>query len=155
MSSFWTSIKKALDEGQDEGEHGAPTDRLIDAMMLAARADSTVSQDELRRVAALLTKHFRSFAALPKDRLHESLSRCGARLDAMGDAPAQLEQVARSLRDHGSFAVERAYALAYAVLLADEGVTGVERAFADALGQALALDPRRRVAIEDELQGAA
>ena len=152
--SFWAKLKEAFDEGRDEGAHGAPTEKLVDAMMLAARAYCHVTKDELHRVATLLSRHFRAFSEVPGADVMNALHDAATRLDAMGDLDAQLEQVAKSLKGKDPFAAEKGYALAYAVLLADTGLNERERAFANRLSDALGLDLQRRAEIEGDLDAA-
>ena len=154
MTSFWSALKEAFDEGRDEGAHGAPNALLIDAMMLAARSDRHVTKEELGRIAALLTKHFRSFADVPDTTLMTSLYDSVARLDGYGDLDAQLSGVANALKRRGTFAEEKGYALVYAVLLADTGLNDSERLFADRFRVALGLGPARAREIESDLDQA-
>ncbi len=154
MTSFWAALKEAFDEGRDEGAHGAPSGLLVDAMMLAARSDRHVTKEELGRIAALLTKHFRAFSHLPDSELMTALYDSVARLDAHGDLDAQLAGVAGALKKRGTFAEEKGYALVYAVLLADTGLNESERVFADRFRAALDLDPARAKEIESDLDQA-
>ncbi len=154
MSSFWSELRDAFDEGRDEGLHGAPNELLVDAMMLAARADRKVTEDELERVVRLLAGHFARFRDLPAKELYALLHASVLRLDARGEPEDQLASVARELRAHGGFAAEKGYALAYATLLSG-GVDEAERAFAERLRAALELEPRRAREIELDLETAA
>jgi tellurite resistance protein len=154
MSSFWSELRDAFDEGRDEGLHGAPNELLVDAMMLAARADRKVTEDELERVVRLLAGHFKRFAELPAKELFALLHASVLRLDARGEPEAQLATVAAELREHGDFAVEKGYALAYATLLSG-GVDEAEGAFAERFRSALGLGARRAREIEVDLETAA
>jgi tellurite resistance protein len=152
--SFWSVLKDAFDEGRDEGLHGAPNELLVDVMMLAARADRHVTEDELERVVRLLAGHFARFRALPAKELLALLQDSVLRLDARGEVDEQLAAVAAELRTHGEFAVEKGYALAYATLLSGD-VDDDERAFAARLRDALGLGARRAREIEVDLEQAA
>jgi tellurite resistance protein len=154
MTSFWAVLKEAFDEGRDEGAHGAPNETLIDAMMLAARADRHVTKEELQRIASLLVRHFRSFATMPDSVVMNALYDAVSRLDARGDVDAQLAAVAGALKKRGTFAEEKGYALAYAVLLADTGLNEKERAFADRFRAALGVAEARAREIEADLEAA-
>lgn len=154
MTSFWAVLKEAFDEGRDEGAHGAPNDTLVDAMMLAARADRHVTKEELHRIATLLTRHFRTFASVPERDVMQALYDAVTRLDGHGDLESQLGAVADALKKRGAFAEEKGYALAYAVLLADTGLNDRERAFADRFRAALGVGEVRAKEIEKELEAA-
>lgn len=153
-SSFLSTLREAFDEGRDEGAHGAPTGKLVDAMMLAARSDRHVTKDELHLVANLLSKHFRVYETVPDAVLMNALFDATSRLDAMGDRDEQLERVAAALKRRDSFAAEKGYALAYSVLLVDAGLNERERDFADRFAEALGIVPARRLEIELDLEAA-
>jgi len=152
--SFWSVLQDAFAEGADEGAHGAPTDLLIDAMVLAAKADRHVQKEEMGRIAALLTKHFRSFRDRSDGAVMDALHASAERLAGLGDLDAQLSGLATKLQAHGTFASEKAFALAYAVLLADGGLNGRERGWADRLRAALGLVRARADEIERDLDAA-
>jgi tellurite resistance protein len=152
--SFWSVLQDAFAEGADEGAHGAPTDLLIDAMMIAAKADRHVQKEEMRRIATLLTKHFRAFHGRADGAVMDALHASVERLAELGDPEAQLAGLAAKLKARGDFASEKGFALAYAVLLADGGLNEHERAFADRLRVALGLEQARADEIERDLDAA-
>lgn len=152
--SFLSTLKEAFDEGRDEGAHGAPTGKLVDAMMLAARSDRHVTKDELHLVANLLSKHFRAYEAVSDSVLMNALYDATTRLDAMGDRDEQLKQVAAALKRRDAFAAEKGYALAYSVLLVDAGLNEREREFADRFADALGIGAAQRLEIEEDLEAA-
>ncbi|NUO54239.1 MAG: TerB family tellurite resistance protein [Polyangiaceae bacterium] len=153
-SSFLSTLREAFDEGRDEGAHGAPTGKLVDAMMLAARSDRNVTKDELHLVANLLSKHFRAYETVSDAVVMNALHDATTRLDAMGDRDEQLKQVAAALRRRDAFAAEKGYALAYSVLLVDGGLNEREHEFADRFAEALGILPARRLEIEQDLEAA-
>jgi tellurite resistance protein len=153
--SIWRDLRKAFDEGRDEEEHGATTAAFLDLMLLAARADRVVDPEELTRVTALLTRHWRTFSGASDEEVARSLAESQARLDAMADGDAQLAMVCRRLGDQGARAAEEGYALAYAVLLAAGGINARERAFADRLRGALGVSSEAAAAVERKLDAAA
>lgn len=153
--SIWRELRRAFDEGRDEEEHGATTSAFLDLMLLAARADRVVDPDELARVTALLTRHWRTFSGASEEEVARSLAESQARLDAMGEADAQLAAVCGRLVEQGARATEEGYALAYAVLLAAGGINERERAFADRLRNALGVPAAVAEAAERKLDDAA
>ena len=153
-TSFLSALKEAFDEGRDEGAHGAPTGRLVDAMMLAARSDRHVTKDELHLVANLLIKHFHAFEAVSDAVVMNALHDATERLDAMGDRDEQLAHVAAALKRRDAFAAEKGYALAYSVLLVDAGLNEREREFAERFAAALGIAEARRFEIEQDLEAA-
>jgi uncharacterized membrane protein YebE (DUF533 family) len=152
--SFFSTLKEAFDEGRDEGSHGAPTGKLVDAMMLAARSDRHVTKDELHLVVSLLIKHFRAFEAVSDATVMNALYDATTRLDAMGDRDEQLTHVAEALKRRDAFAAEKGYALAYSVLLVDAGLNEREREFAGRFAKALGIADARRLEIEQDLEAA-
>lgn len=152
--AFWQKLKNAFAEGYEEERAGAPIAALLDVMMLAARADRDITDHELRRVAALLRRHLHTFSSLSDGALERHLRDSLDRLDALGDEQAQLAEVARAITTAGTVAVDEAYALAYAVLLSDDGLNAPERAFATGLMRALGMSGEAARGIEHDLEAA-
>jgi uncharacterized membrane protein YebE (DUF533 family) len=150
------ALARAFREGLDEETHGAPTELLLEVMVLAARADGVVEAEESARMRRLLARHWSQFAAATEGEapIEDALAAAERRLEAReidGAAGGALEQVAAALRSRGPRAVEEAYSLAVAVLLATRGLEAAERPFADALRSALRLDAARADDLEATL----
>lgn len=151
---FWDSLKQAFGEGYEEERAGAPLELHLDAMMLAARADREVTDHELLRIATLLRRHLHVFSAESEEGVTQSPRASGQRLDRLGDENAQFVYTTAALVKAGGVACHEAYALAYAVLLSDEGLNDPERAFAERLAQALGVPSDERRQIERDLDSA-
>jgi tellurite resistance protein len=151
---FWDSLKQAFGEGYEEERAGAPLDLHLDAMTLAARADREVTDHELTRIATLLRRHLHVFSAKSEESVTQSLRASGQRLDRRGDEQAQFAHTTAALVKAGGVACHEAYALAYAVLLSDEGLNDSERVFAERLAQALGISGDERRQIERALDSA-
>ncbi len=155
MASLWSQLQAAFVEGREEGEHGAPTALLLEVMVLAARADREVSAVERARIIRLATRHFATLAKLSETELEKSLAQAESRLDARGDAEAQLTSVARAVHARGTLAIETAFALAHAVLLVDAGVSPPELSFGRAFAELVGLSKERATEIERALSPSA
>jgi tellurite resistance protein len=151
---FWDSLKQAFGEGYEEERAGAPLDLHLDAMTLAARADREVTDHELTRIATLLRRHLRVFSAESEESTTQRLRASGQRLDRRGDEQAQFALTTAALVRAGDAASHEAYALAYAVLLSDDGLNDSERVFAERLAQALGISEDQRRQIERDLDSA-
>lgn len=154
------ALARAFREGLDEETHGAPAELLIEVMVLAAYADGEVEKEESARIRHLLARRWSQFAAVPGQAVPETdtsiedaLAAAEERIEARAadGAGRALDQVAAALRSRGPRAAEEAYSLAVAVLLATRGLESEERPFADALRDALGLDPERARELEAEL----
>ena len=110
-----------------------PTDllRVVRLAISAARADGTLSPEEQERILA----HAREVGA-------EDL------VDYEVRNPRPLADIARGVTD--SRTREEMYQLAFAVVRADETVTGAERIYLAQLAHALGLDPATTARLESE-----
>ena len=115
------------------GTAEAPTDllRLVRLTISAARADGTLSPEEQEAIVA----HARAVGA-------EQL------VDYEVRNPRPLSDIAGGVTDQKSR--EEMYQLAFAVVRADETVTGAERIYLAQLAHALGLDPAATARIEKE-----
>jgi uncharacterized membrane protein YebE (DUF533 family) len=151
------ALARAFREGLDEETHGAPAELLLEVMVLAAYADGEVEEEESARMRRLLARHWSQFAAPETDTdtpIEDALADAERRIQARegGETSSRaLDQVAAALRSRGPRAVEEAYSLALAVLLATRGVEARERLFADSLRDALGLDAARAHELEAAL----
>jgi uncharacterized membrane protein YebE (DUF533 family) len=111
----------------------APEDllRIVRLMISAARADGTLSPDEHEAIVA----QARTVGA---DQL----------VDYEMRNPRPLADIASGVRD--AAAREEMYAMAFAVVRADESITGAERIYLAQLAHALGLDPGTTARIESE-----
>jgi len=151
---FWQELKQAFGEGYDKERVGAPIELHLDAMMLAARADRDVTDHELQRITALLRRHLHVFSVEPEESVTRSLRASAHRLDELGDEQAQFEHTVTALAKAGEVACDEAYALAYAVLLSDDGLNQAERAFAKRMQLALKVSEGTARKVERELEAA-
>jgi uncharacterized membrane protein YebE (DUF533 family) len=115
------------------GSAAAPTDllRLVRLTISAARADGSLSPEEQEAIVA----HARAVGA-------EQL------VDYEVRNPRPLSDIAGGVTDQK--AREEMYQLAFAVVRADEAVTGAERIYLAQLAHALGLDPSATARIEKE-----
>jgi uncharacterized membrane protein YebE (DUF533 family) len=115
------------------GSAAAPTDllRLVRLTISAARADGSLSPEEQEAIVA----HARAVGA-------EQL------VDYEVRNPRPLSDIAGGVTDQK--AREEMYQLAFAVVRADEAVTGAERIYLAQLAHALGLDPAATARIEKE-----
>jgi uncharacterized membrane protein YebE (DUF533 family) len=169
------ALARAFREGLDEETHGAPTELLLEILVLAARADGAVEEEERARMRRLLARHWSQFSG--SGSVEDALAEAERRVDARGERA--LEEVAAALvslgrrpvrsaqgrliedssppaygQTRGPRAREEAYSLALAVLLATRGLESTERPFADALRDALGLDFTRARELEEDLVAA-